>query len=49
MSIAPQDPTHRAEHLQSMHRSPFRPAGSDLLRVGSRRWFLQTGQAGLGG
>ena len=31
------------------HPSPFRPAISDLIRVGSRRWFLQTGLAGLGG
>ncbi len=25
------------------------PPGRDLIRVGSRRWFLQTGLAGLGG
>jgi len=25
------------------------PQGDDLIRVGSRRWFLQTGVAGLGG
>jgi len=31
------------------HPSPFRPSASDLIRVGSRRWFLQTGLAGLGG
>src|SRR6187401_3262537 len=29
--------------------SPLRPCVSDLIRVGSRRWFLQTGLAGLGG
>ncbi|NQV29187.1 MAG: DUF1501 domain-containing protein, partial [Rhodopirellula sp.] len=27
----------------------FAPAGNDLIRVGSRRWFLQTGLAGMGG
>ena len=31
-------------------RFPFQPASRDLIRVGgSRRWFLQTGMAGLGG
>src|SRR6185437_3040406 len=28
---------------------PFAPPATDLLRVGSRRWFLQTGWAGLAG
>lgn len=32
-----------------MARSPLQPAAADLLRVGSRRWFLQTGLAGLAG
>ncbi len=27
----------------------MRPPGADLIRVGSRRWFLQTGLAGLAG
>jgi len=35
------------------HQSPFgslfAPAGSDLIRVGSRRWFLQTGMTGVAG
>lgn len=35
------------------HTSPiaplFGPALTDLIRVGSRRWFLQTGLAGVGG
>jgi hypothetical protein len=35
------------------HASPiaplFGPAPTDLIRVGSRRWFLQTGLAGVGG
>ncbi|MSQ94752.1 MAG: DUF1501 domain-containing protein [Gemmataceae bacterium] len=29
--------------------SPLQPPPTDLLRVGSRRWFLQTGLAGLAG
>lgn len=29
--------------------SPLRPAASDLIRIGSRRWFLQTGLAGMAG
>ena len=38
-----------AEHCNGTARSPFRPADRDLIRVGSRRWFLQTGLAGIGG
>jgi hypothetical protein len=40
---------HDAEHASVACRSPFQPATSDLIRVGSRRWFLQTGFAGLAG
>lgn len=40
---------HAADHLAQVARSPFRPAECDLVRVGSRRWFLQTGLAGVGG
>ena len=40
---------HNAEHAGALSRSPFQPAASDLIRVGSRRWFLQTGLAGLAG
>ncbi len=41
--------SHSAGHSQS-GLSAFPPAmGGDLLRVRSRRWFLQTGLAGLGG
>src|SRR5690606_7810218 len=40
-------------HTDHMHSSAaasaFRPASRDLIRIGSRRWFLQTGMAGLGG
>jgi uncharacterized protein (DUF1501 family) len=37
---------HAAEHAG---RSPLRPPPCDLIRVGSRRWFLQTGLAGVAG
>lgn len=37
---------HAAQHLRGT-RSAFFPRPVDLIRVGSRRWFLQTGLAGL--
>src|SRR5262245_51376225 len=40
---------HDAEHADAVCRSPLQPAASDLIRVGSRRWFLQTGLAGMAG
>ena len=40
---------HDAAHLRSTANSPFAPSGDDLIRVGSRRWFLQTGLAGFAG
>ncbi|MGD9645503.1 MAG: DUF1501 domain-containing protein [Pirellulales bacterium] len=40
---------HAAGHEAGVGRSPFAPAPGDLLRVGSRRWFVQTGLAGLAG
>jgi hypothetical protein len=40
---------HTAEHLGAGRRSLFQPADADLIRVGSRRWFLQTGLSGLAG
>ena len=39
---------HASKHVTSLQNT-FAPAGSDLIRVGSRRWFLQTGLAGMGG
>src|SRR5215831_4851649 len=40
---------HDAEHASAVCHSPLQPPASDLIRVGSRRWFLQTGLAGLAG
>src|SRR5262249_588253 len=40
---------HNAEHATAVGNAPLQPATSDLIRVGSRRWFLQTGLAGLAG
>jgi hypothetical protein len=50
MILQPSDPVrHAVDHNSGTARSPFRPAPRDLIRVGSRRWFLQTGMAGVGG
>jgi uncharacterized protein (DUF1501 family) len=40
---------HEGQHLVAARRTGLRPPPSDLIRVGSRRWFLQTGLAGLAG
>jgi hypothetical protein len=40
---------HAASHALATCSNPFLPAAADLIRVGSRRWFLQTGMAGIGG
>src|SRR5439155_18299148 len=41
--------SHTKEHVGAAHQAGVHPAASDLVRVGSRRWFLQTGLAGLAG
>ncbi len=41
---------HDLEHVRGTPQSRLRPAGGDLIRAGSsRRWFLQTGLAGVAG
>jgi len=40
---------HNADHRSGTIRNPLQPPPRDLLRAGSRRWFLQTGMAGLAG
>jgi uncharacterized protein (DUF1501 family) len=40
---------HDAEHAGAARRALLQPAASDLVRVGSRRWFVQTGLAGIAG
>ncbi len=40
---------HALDHLQGSQTRRMLPPGGDLIRVGSRRWFLQTGMAGLAG
>src|SRR3954454_6984018 len=45
----PGNPQHAREHRQSASANPLVPPPADLIRVGSRRWFLQTGVAGLAG
>jgi Protein of unknown function (DUF1501) len=39
---------HNIEHSAGRSAN-LQPPASDLIRVGSRRWFLQTGMAGLAG
>jgi uncharacterized protein (DUF1501 family) len=41
--------SHDAEHVRAVCYNPVQPPAGDLIRVGSRRWFLQTGIAGLAG
>ena len=38
-----------SEHAASGMTPLFSPAGGDLLRINSRRWFLQTGLTGMAG
>jgi len=40
---------HDTGHAGVAWSHALRPAASDLIRVGSRRWFLQTGLTGLAG
>lgn len=40
---------HGGQHAHATRHTALRPAAADLVRVGSRRWFLQTGLAGLAG
>jgi hypothetical protein len=40
---------HPQHHLLAARRTGLQPPGSDSIRVGSRRWFLQTGLAGVAG
>lgn len=41
--------THHAAHQVGASASPFAPPAIDTIRVGGRRWFLQTGLAGMAG
>src|SRR2546425_13370143 len=45
MRHLPHPPRHDQDHRGAL----LQPPASDLIRVGSRRWFLQTGIAGLAG
>jgi hypothetical protein len=49
MDRTPVHGSHAAEHLRNTWQNPMLPPTRDLIRVGSRRWFLQTGLAGLAG
>ena len=41
--------SHEDQHLRAGRRALLQPAAADTVRIGSRRWFLQTGVAGLAG
>jgi hypothetical protein len=47
MSVSPLE--HAAQHACGTSSNPMLPAANDLIRVGGRRWFLQTGVAALAG
>lgn len=49
MHELPSRPCNPAAHLRSTLANPMLPAPADLIRAGSRRWFLQTGLAAIGG
>jgi uncharacterized protein (DUF1501 family) len=40
---------HDRHHRSAGRLAGLQPAAADLIRVGSRRWFLQTGFAGIAG
>lgn len=40
---------HGRAHQSGYRASPFAPPVTDTIRIGSRRWFLQTGLAGVAG
>src|SRR5437762_7100550 len=42
-------PSQPGSHGLQPGSALLQPPASDLIRVGSRRWFLQTGLAGLAG
>src|SRR5262249_27610209 len=45
----PNRTAHHAQHAAAACRSALRPAAFDMIRTESRRWFLQTGLAGVAG
>lgn len=40
---------HTTEHVAAALGSPFGPQAESVIQVGSRRWFLQVGAAGMAG
>ena len=49
MTLSAHNKRHAVEHSMFVQGNPMLPPSSDLIRVGSRRWFLQTGLAGVAG
>lgn len=49
MTIPAARSDHFSQHEAGAGRHPLLPACGDIFRVGTRRWFLQTGLAGMAG
>src|SRR5438270_6893403 len=49
MDVDPRSIQHAAQHCVATRSAVLQPPGRDLIRVGSRRWFLQAGLAGVAG
>src|SRR5690349_5550343 len=49
MEVNVRHPSQHAAHALAHTSALLQPPARDLIRVGSRRWFLQTGLAGLAG
>lgn len=48
-SSTTRSPNHASRHLRAAFGSPFGPKPDSLITVGSRRWMLQVGMAGIAG
>ena len=48
-SFGPSNSVHEGVHQAAAQASFFGPNANDAIRVGDRRWFLQTGMAGVAG
>ena len=47
--MTPTFDAHAVDHQSATAGSPFAPTADSLIRVGSRRWFLQLGMTGAAG
>src|SRR5579863_8670235 len=49
MGLESRRSAHLADHRIAARRALLQPSGTDLIQIGSRRWFLQAGLAGIAG